>query len=81
VTENRESLPAGRRTPIAVEGTLDGRRLQLKFTERGAQRSGTGSLTLELTDEGTLRGTCTSDAASARGTSVAQRAASQSKRD
>jgi hypothetical protein len=74
VTENGKPLAAGRRTPITVEGTLDGRRLQLTFTERGAQRASTGQLSLELTGDGTLRGEFTSDAANARGTSVAQRA-------
>jgi hypothetical protein len=73
MTENGKALAAGRRTPISVEGTLEGRQLALKFTERGAQRSSTGQLSWELTDEGTLRGTFTSEAASARGTSTAKR--------
>ena len=74
VTENGKALAAGRKTPITVEGTLDGHQLKLKFTERGAQRASSGQLSLELTDDGTLRGSFTSDAANARGSSVAQRA-------
>jgi hypothetical protein len=74
MTENGHALPLPRRTPVAVAGTLDGRRLELTFTERGAQRSSGGSLSLEVSDDGTLRGTFESDAANARGTSVAQRA-------
>jgi transcriptional regulator with XRE-family HTH domain len=73
VSENGSPLPPGRRTPITVEGTLDGRLLRLTFTERGAARASTGALALEMTDDLTLRGTFTSDAANARGTSVARR--------
>ena len=73
VTENGKALAAGRRTPISVEGTLDGRQLELKFTERGAQRSSTGQLSLEIGEDGALRGSFSSDAAGARGTAVAER--------
>ena len=66
-------LPAGRRTPIAVEGTLNGGRLQLQFTERGARRASAGTFTLDVTDNSTLSGTFASDAANAQGTSHARR--------
>lgn len=74
VSENGRAVGKGRRTPISVEGTIEARQLELKFTERGAQRASSGTLSLELTDEGTLRGTFSSDAANARGTTEAQRA-------
>jgi cytoskeleton protein RodZ len=71
--ENGRAIPARSRTPIAVEGTLDGRRLELTFTEHGAQRTSAGTFVMDLADDGTLRGTFTSDAAKSQGTSLARR--------
>jgi hypothetical protein len=71
--ENGRSLPASRRTPITVEGTLTGRRLELSFTERATQRAGAGTFVMTVADDGTLRGRFVSDAAKARGTSLARR--------
>lgn len=72
-TENGRDVPAAGRTPISVEGTFDGDRLELKFTELGAQRTSRGTIALDVVDGSTLRGTFKSDAAKARGTSEAKR--------
>jgi cytoskeleton protein RodZ len=71
--ENGRAIPPPSRTPIAVEGTLDGRRLELTFTERGARRTSAGTFVMDVADDGTLRGTFTSDAAKSQGTSLARR--------
>ena len=74
VSENEQVLAPTRQTPISVEGPMAGDRLELTFTERGAQRATTGKLSLQLADDGTLRGTFSSDAAKTRGSSEAARA-------
>lgn len=74
--ENGRPLPPGSRTPIRVEGTLNGGRLELTFTEQGARRTSAGTFVLEVTDQGTLTGTFASDAANAQGTSLARRVGS-----
>ena len=71
-SENGERLPARRRTPIVVEGALDGGRLVLNITEHGAVETGAARVVLHLADDGSLRGRFTSDAAHA-GSSVARR--------
>jgi hypothetical protein len=71
--EDGKPLPARSRTPIAVEGTLTGRRLELSFTERGALRTTAGTFVMNVADDGTLRGSFMSDAAQAQGTSMARR--------
>lgn len=72
--ENGKPLQARRRTPIAVEGHIDGERLVLNFTERGAARTSAGRFVLHRTDDGSLRGRFTSDAARSSGSSIAIRA-------
>ena len=50
VSENEQVLAPTRQTPISVEGPMAGDRLELTFTERGAQRATTGKLSLQLAD-------------------------------
>jgi hypothetical protein len=73
VSENGRPLAGEGRTPIFVEGTLNGRRLELTFTERGRRRTSGGTLLLDVAEDGTLRGAFASDAANARGASVARK--------
>jgi transcriptional regulator with XRE-family HTH domain len=72
-SENGREIPASRRTPIAVAGTLHLGRLELSFTERGTRRSSAGRFVWQISDDGALRGTFVSDAASSRGSSLARR--------
>lgn len=71
--ENGRALMPDQRTPITVEGTIDGKRLHLGFTERGASRASAGTVTLALTDADTLSGTFESDTEGSQGTSLARR--------
>ena len=71
--ENGRLLPAARRTPIALEGTLSGGRLDLRFIESGARRASGGAFVMHVVDDRTMRGSFTSDAASSRGSSIARR--------
>ncbi len=71
--ENGKALPAAARTPIVLEGTRDGRRLELKFTETGAERVSTGTFVLEIAGDGTLHGSFSSDVANTQGSSLARR--------
>lgn len=73
LAENGKPLQARRRTPIAVEGRLDGERLVLNFTERGAARTSSGRFVFHRADDGSLRGRFTSDAARSSGSSIAIR--------
>ena len=72
-SENGKPLQARRRTPIAVEGHLDGEQLVLNFTERGAARTSAGRFVLQMADDGSLRGRFTSNAAGSSGSSIAIR--------
>jgi transcriptional regulator with XRE-family HTH domain len=71
--ENGKALPAAARTPIALEGTRTGRRLDLKFTETGAERISNGTFVLEIAGDGTLQGSFSSDVANTQGSSLARR--------
>ena len=72
-SENGKLLQSRRRTPIALEGRIEGERLVLNFTERGAARTSAGRCVLELADDGSFRGRFTSNAAGSSGTSIAIR--------
>lgn len=72
-SENGRAISPRSRTPIAVEGTLDGRRLELRFTEKGRRRTTAGTLILQVADDGSMRGRFASEAAQSRGTSRATR--------
>ena len=75
ITENGAPLPARRRTPINLEGTLDGNRLALAFTEHGTRRASAGRFELYLSGDGSFRGRFTSDAAQSSGETIAVREA------
>lgn len=66
-------LQAASRTPIALDGTLSGQRLELKFTERDTRRTSGGTPVMDVGDDGSLRGSFSSDAAQSRGASQATR--------
>jgi hypothetical protein len=77
VSENGESLPAPRRTPILVTGERRGSVLRLTFMEQGAERNTAGTLEWRLGGDGeSVSGTFVSDAAGSRGSSSARRVAS-----
>jgi hypothetical protein len=71
ISENGAPLPARRRTPIKVAGTLEGDRLALDFTEIGARRTSGGRFVLYRAEDGSFRGHFTSDAAQSSGVTVA----------
>ena len=70
-SEEGARLPRARRTPITLSGTVEGDRLRLVFTERGARRESSGTLTLRRQGRG-LVGTFRSDAASSSGGATLQ---------
>ena len=72
-SENGKLLRSRHRTPIALEGRLEGERLVLTFTERGAARTSAGRFVLHVADDGSLCGRFTSDAARSSGSSIAIR--------
>ncbi len=75
VTENGRQLgPTGER-PIVVQGSAIGDRLALAFTEHDSRRVNRGTFVFRVTPDGVLQGSFESDAARARGNSVARRAA------
>ncbi len=76
VSENGRALPAASRTPIALEGTVRGQRLELEFIETGSLRTSGGTLVMDVGDDGSLQGRFSSDAAQSRGTAQATRASS-----
>jgi cytoskeletal protein RodZ len=71
--EDGQPLPPNRRTPIVLEGTRTGQRLELTFTEKGAERVSQGTFVMEVTPAGVLRGRFISDAANSQGSSFARR--------
>lgn len=72
-SENGREIPSTRRTPISVAGTLYQNRLELSFTEAGTRRTSAGRFIWQVSDEGEMRGTFSSDAASSRGSSYVRR--------
>ncbi|HYX23888.1 MAG TPA: PBP1A family penicillin-binding protein, partial [Thermoanaerobaculia bacterium] len=73
-TEDGRPVSPGARSPITVAGRIEGRRVTLQFTERGARRSAAGGFSWQLSaDRAALRGNFWSDAANASGSSVARR--------
>jgi hypothetical protein len=71
--ENGRPLSRAGRTPIEVSGTIQGRRLMLRFTEQGLRRVSGGAFELTVMDDGQMSGTFHSDVAQSTGSSVAQR--------
>ncbi|HEX7182861.1 MAG TPA: PBP1A family penicillin-binding protein [Thermoanaerobaculia bacterium] len=73
-TEDGRTLPSSARTPITVTGTIDGRKVTLKFTEQGAKRATSGGFEWTLSANRTaLRGSFWSTAADTSGSSTAVR--------
>ena len=73
-TEDGRTIGASGRTPLTVTGTIEGRKVTLKFTEHGAKRSSSGGFTWTLSgDRTTLRGSFWSNAADTSGRSTAVR--------
>jgi hypothetical protein len=71
--ENGRPLVSRSRIPIIVDGMIDGRRLALTFTERGARRITRGSFEMQLAEDGSLYGRFSSDAARSSGRAQAVR--------
>jgi len=72
--EDGGPVSAAARSPISVTGRIEGRRVILQFTERGARRSTSGSFSWIVTgDAGALHGSFQSTAADTSGGSVARR--------
>lgn len=73
-SESGRPVSAGARSPIVLSGRIDGRRVTLQYTERGARRSTSGSFSFTLSPDGdALRGSFSSTAAAASGGSVARK--------
>jgi len=73
-SENGRTLPSSARTPLTVNGTIDGNKVTLEFRERGAKRTTTGSFSWTLSGDRTaLRGSFQSTAADTSGRSLAVR--------
>jgi hypothetical protein len=73
-TEEGRTIPASGRTPITVNGKIEGRKVILSFTEHGAKRATNGGFTWTLAaDRSELRGSFWSTAAKTRGRSTAVR--------
>jgi hypothetical protein len=71
--ENGRSIVTSAQTPIDVQGTIDGKRLTLTFTEHGSQRVSHGKMILEVHEDGVMRGRFSSDAARSTGLAEARR--------
>jgi hypothetical protein len=73
-SEDGRPVPAAGRTPLTVSGTIEGGKVTLQFTERGARRSTAGGFSWHLSSSrASLRGTFWSNAANTSGASVARR--------
>jgi hypothetical protein len=71
---NGELLPPRQRTPIALDGSIQGRDVVLRFVEQGTRRLSNGGFRWRLSADGArMHGTFDSSAAGARGSSHARR--------
>jgi hypothetical protein len=74
VSENGRSLPASERTPIQLNGAINGDRIEATFFEQGSSRKTSGRFVWKIDRAGgRLTGTFASTAAQARGESTAKR--------
>jgi transcriptional regulator with XRE-family HTH domain len=71
--ENGRPVAAAGQTPIAVDGTIEGNRLALTFTERGLRRISRGNIELQLAKDGSFHGRFSSDVAGSTGRARAVR--------
>jgi len=74
VSENGRSLPAGSRTPIQVQGSINGDRIEATFVEDGTARKSNGKFMWRLDRNGRgLTGSFATTAARSSGKSAASR--------
>jgi hypothetical protein len=71
--ENGKAIPARSQTPIEVEGIRRGDRVELRVTEHGLERPGTGTFVFDVGADGTLRGQFASTSDNSSGSSIARR--------
>jgi hypothetical protein len=73
VSENGRSLPRGSRTPIQVQGSINGDRVEAIFYEQGATRKTNGRFVWRIDKAGGLSGTFITNAARSSGKSTARK--------
>jgi hypothetical protein len=73
VSENGRSLPANSRTPIQVQGSINGDRIEATFIEEGKARKSNGRFVWRIDRAGRLTGTFDTTAARSSGKSAASR--------
>lgn len=74
ISENGRTLPASERTPIQLNGAINGDRIEATFFEQGSSRKSTGRFVWKIDRAGgRLTGTFASSAARASGESTARR--------
>ena len=73
VSENGRSLPRGSRTPIQVQGSIDGDRVEATFYEQGTARKTNGRFIWRIDKAGALSGTFITNAARSSGKSTARK--------
>ena len=73
ISENGRSLPEGSRTPIQVQGSIDGNRIEATFFEEGTARKSNGRFVWRIDNSGNLKGIFATTAARSSGKSAARR--------
>ncbi len=73
VSENGRRLPAGSRTPIQLQGSINGDRVEATFFEQGTARKTNGRFVWKINKAGGLTGTFNSTAARTSGKSTARK--------
>ena len=73
VSENGVSLPPSSRTPIKVQGSINGDRVEATFFEEGAARKSNGRFVWRIDNAGRLNGIFATTAARSSGKSAARR--------
>ena len=73
VSENGRSLPRGSRTPIQVQGSINGDRVEAIFYEQGSSRKTNGRFVWRIDKAGGLSGTFITNAARSSGKSTARK--------
>src|SRR5215212_9497175 len=73
VSENGRSLPPGSRTPIQVQGSINGDKIEATFFEQGTTRKTNGRFVWRVDKAGELTGTFNSTAARTSGKSTARK--------
>jgi len=72
-SENGVLVLPSQRTPIEVEGRIEGDQLVLNFTEIGRERTSRGTIRYRMGGSGAMQGQFSSDAANSSGSSSAHR--------